>query len=362
MGRRRNEVPSYLHHKPSGQAYCRVNGKPVYLGPHNSAESVREYKRIIGKLRVQAPLPPRGGLSVAALLDRFRVHAEAFYRDADGNQTARVESLKFGLRALRELYADLPAEEFGQSHLKAVRQVWIDAGNSRGTVNGRTCMVKQVFAWAADEELVDAAVLARVKAVRLLPKGRSQAPEKGPVRPAPEGDADKVLAVFTEPAHRVMLQLQLLTGMRPGEVCKLKPGYVDRGRVPWRAEFGRHKTAHRGKTRVVYFGPKARELLAPYLDRDPGRYCFDPRDWTENATTEYVGVRVWWDKVRRACKRAGVPHFNPNRLRHTAGTKVREVYGPEGAQHVLDHAHLKTTEVYAERSEALKRKIAEETG
>ena len=43
---RGGNVPSYLFHAPTGQAYCRVrqpdgSRKHVYLGPHNSPESRR---------------------------------------------------------------------------------------------------------------------------------------------------------------------------------------------------------------------------------------------------------------------------------------------------------------------------------
>jgi integrase len=362
VGRKRNPVPSYLHHKPSGQAYCRVGLTTVYLGAYNSPESRAEYARVVGRLPAPAPPPPRGGLTVAELLDRFRAHAEAYYRDADGRPTSQVGALRYGLRAVGELYADLPADEFGQPHVKAVRQVWIDRGNARGTVNARLGMVRQLFAWAADEELVDAATAARVKAVRPLQRHRTPARETEPVKPAPAGDAEKVIAALKRPAYRAMLRLQLLTGMRPGEVCRLRPGDIDRTQTPWRAEFRRHKTSHRGRSRVVYFGPRAREVLAPYLDRDPGKYCFAPRDWARQARAPHVTVRVYWHRVDEACAAAGVPPFGPNRLRHTKATEVRDEYGLEGAQHVLDHSHIRTTELYAERSEELKRRIAEETG
>ena len=52
MGRPRNLVPKYTRHKSSGQARVRVNGKDVYLGVYNSAESRKEYNRICAELEV----------------------------------------------------------------------------------------------------------------------------------------------------------------------------------------------------------------------------------------------------------------------------------------------------------------------
>ena len=48
MARKPNVLPSYLLHKASGQARCRINGRDIYLGDFGSVESRKEYARIIG--------------------------------------------------------------------------------------------------------------------------------------------------------------------------------------------------------------------------------------------------------------------------------------------------------------------------
>ena len=58
MPRPTKSVPSYLHHKASGQAYCvirRADGsrEQIYLGPYNSPESREEYARV--RLEAAAP-------------------------------------------------------------------------------------------------------------------------------------------------------------------------------------------------------------------------------------------------------------------------------------------------------------------
>jgi hypothetical protein len=40
-------TPGYLKHKPTGQAYVRINGKQHYLGTYNSAASKKEDRRMI---------------------------------------------------------------------------------------------------------------------------------------------------------------------------------------------------------------------------------------------------------------------------------------------------------------------------
>ena len=39
--------PKYSHHKKSGQAFVRINGKYVYLGEYDSQESHEEYDRLL---------------------------------------------------------------------------------------------------------------------------------------------------------------------------------------------------------------------------------------------------------------------------------------------------------------------------
>jgi site-specific recombinase XerC len=41
--------------------------------------------------------------------------------------------------------------------------------------------------------------------------------------------------------------------------------------------------------------------------------------------------------------------WSPNRLRHSAATKIRRQFGLEAAQCVLGHSNAAVTEVYAER-------------
>lgn len=69
-----------------------------------------------------------------------------------------------------------------------------------------------------------------------------------------------------------------------------------------------------------------------------------------------VCSRVWHrysrnsyqNAIFKACRRAEVPEWGPNRLRHNAATHLREQFGIEAARVVLGHASAAMTEVYAE--------------
>jgi integrase len=49
-------------------------------------------------------------------------------------------------------------------------------------------------------------------------------------------------------------------------------------------------------------------------------------------------------------------------LRHSAATEIRKRFGIEAAQHVLGHATLNVTEIYAEKNSEAARQIAAAIG
>ncbi len=83
---------------------------------------------------------------------------------------------------------------------------------------------------------------------------------------------------YLRPIVRDMVRLQLLTGMRPGEICKLRPCDIDRSSDIWEYKPRSHKTEHHGRSRIVFMGPEAQALLTPYLERDTGLPCFSPAE------------------------------------------------------------------------------------
>jgi integrase len=58
-----------------------------------------------------------------------------------------------------------------------------------------------------------------------------------------------------------------LTGMRPGEVCHLRPCDVLRLKPVWVYTPHTHKTEHKGKVRKIAIGPQAQAILERYVTR-----------------------------------------------------------------------------------------------
>lgn len=66
--------------------------------------------------------------------------------------------------------------------------------------------------------------------------------------------------------------------------------------------------------------------------------------------------------IRRACERAGVPHWHPHQLRHTFATRVRREHGLEVARVLLGHRTVAVSQHYAEQDHALATQIVKKIG
>ena len=109
---------------------------------------------------------------------------------------------------------------------KALRQQWIDAGLSRGTINRYCHRVKRIFRRSVSEALVAASVLHALQYVDGLREKRSEACESEPVALVDDSTIDTTLPHLS-PVVAAMVRPQQLTGCRPGEVCVLRPGDVE---------------------------------------------------------------------------------------------------------------------------------------
>ena len=86
--------------------------------------------------------------------------------------------------------------------------------------------------------------------------------ERSPVQPVDDAIVGATLKHATK-MIRDMVRIQQLTGCRPGEVCAIRPGEVDRSESVWRYRPGSHKMEHKSRDRIILIGPKAQEILLP---------------------------------------------------------------------------------------------------
>jgi integrase len=384
MPRLVHKLPKYRRHKGSGQAIVSLCGREVYLGPWKSKRSRLEYQRLLAEFVAAdrtPPAAPADEITVLELCAAYWKHAKRFYIKPDGAETSEQQGIRDALRIVKQRYGHTRAVDFGPLALQACREEMIGLGWCRNTVNRRCEKIKRAFKWCASQELIPGAIYHALTTVDGLKQGRSKARETGDVQPVPEEVFQQTLAHVPPPICD-MLRLVRLTGMRPGEVCQLRPCDLDRSGEVWAFRPATHKTAWRGRKRIIAIGPKGQAILTPYLLRPAEAYCFAPeeverkrqrgrrseetpskarRRWRRSFNPCYA-VKSLWSAVKRATEKAGVEMWGPNRLRHSAATEIRAKFGLEAAQTVLGHARADVTQIYAERDGTLAASVMKEIG
>lgn len=382
-------LPSLRLHKASNQAVVTVRGRDIYCGRFGSPEADAQYKRICADLLANGPellrlhgaaafsgdtrqfVPPSGRvISVAELVLAYVEFAERHYRAP----SRELEIVKRVAKALREEFGFLPASDFGPRCLKAIRQKRIDKGNARNYINAMTSRIVRMWKWASAEELIPASAWHQLQSVTGLRAGRSEAKETPPKEAVPE----EIYRATLRHVGRVvaaLLELLWLTGARSGELFPIRTCDIIRDTTPWQYCPIRHKNAHRGHKRVIFFGPRARAILAPFLnEEEPEAYLFSPaeaateqknaakashRSDTQRATAAANKRRLasrervlktgksrpkssrrpglvytrhsLGNAVRRVCKRHGIPHWHPHLLKHTVRVRLEMLTNPVAA-------------------------------
>lgn len=342
-------LPTLRFHAPTKQHYVWDAGqkKRVYFGTDPTTARTR-YAHWLAGIGGPPALPAPSEMTVADALEAYRRFAAERYTD----QRARSR-IGLALRAVSDLYGRLPATSFKAKALRDVRQAMIGR-RSRAYVNKLTQTIQTAWRWLAAEELVPAECAASVRMVPPLKAGDGGR-ERPPVLPPEPGAIEAVLPRLSVTVA-AMLRVQLLTGARPGEVCRMRAGEVSQdpgqpvllpgtGRtvaalrcgdtVVWVYAPGSHKTAWRGKAKVIVVGPKAQAILSVFLPgRKPQDLVFPPKP----GSTRPYRSSSYATAVQRACSEAGCPPWTPNQLRHLAATEIAERTDIHTAAAVLGHA------------------------
>lgn len=400
-------------HTPSGQARVRLGRREIYLGKWGTDDVQENYERALLEhlARKLTPRPPASGYLVCDLGRLYVEHAEGYYTK-HGHPTSTAGNVARAIELLNHTgVGHRFAESFGPRDLSQFQQ-WLalhpEQAWARSTINKYVRHVVSMFTWAVAGELVHMNLEA-LRAVSPLKRGRSPAPgikpprECGRVLPA---DLEMVEATMEHlpPELATMVRLQLLTGMRPAEVCAIRGGDVGATPNPnvfaYRVAANANKTDHHDIDRVVWLGPKAIELLLPWLtDRDPAEHLFRPdvvqrrrnaerRQSRETPMTpsqrqrrsaaakraqrnsggrrpgDHYTTTSYGRAITRACEQAFPPpadlegedlrtwraehRWTPNQLRHNAATYIANNESLEVAGLLLGHQRLETTVRYVE--------------
>lgn len=278
----RRKDPKYRHHKARNLGVVRIDGKDYYLGRFGSEESRAKYHRLLADWRAgllsdraisAGDSDQRHGAHAVLIEDLVRKYerfAAEYYRK-DGVPTQ--PGVKVALRYLERAFGHLAAINFGPKALKVVRNQMIDDDLSRKYINDNVDRIRRCFRWATEEELVPGDAYQALRAVASLAAGRSTARETDPIGPVDLETVEVTLCRLSDTVAD-MVRSQLLLACRPSEICRLSEAEIDRTSDVWLYEPRRHKTELRGHRRQILIGPRAQQLLAPYLFHPPETPCF----------------------------------------------------------------------------------------
>ncbi len=130
----RKRQPKYSLHKATGQARVRINGKSVYLGEYGSEESRRRYDEVVADYLKGTLNVSYRKLTIAQLCVSYVKHARTYYVKK-WRVTSEVSAIQVALRPLVKLHGKCIIAEFGPAKLKQVRDLMIQNGIVRKSVN-----------------------------------------------------------------------------------------------------------------------------------------------------------------------------------------------------------------------------------
>lgn len=402
--RPRNPTPPKRWHKHAQQWYVKLDGVFHYLGKDEKVAEEKRRRLVGERLLHGAPLPRatrQAAVSVAEALEAYLLHVTPKQAAREFARTQRA------VGAVLELYGSTAAGEFDQLGLQAVRAHLLHQEDrrskkapkplSRRYVNHLVKALQQAWTWLESQKLVPNGASAALRTVKALRSGDGGRETKMVLAVPPE--VVTATLPYCSPVVAAMIQVQQLTGARPGELVILRPRDIARSpgekiqvQLPdgaaiavagitvgtinvWVYAPPTHKTRYRGKYRLIAIGPKAQAVLAPFWERDALAFVFSPRE-AMDALRETKGYRKTYAPKRtpgkqyttqsygkavgQAIRRGNrerarqglepLPDWRPNQLRHAAGTLAGEESDRDTTAAVLGHATPDMSAVYAEQA------------
>jgi len=179
-------------------------------------------------------------------------------------------------------------------------------------------------------------VLGEPRLALAIPRPKKHAALPGVLGP---DEVAKLLGTARNLKHRALLMLLYSSGVRVGEIVRLRPEDVDEGRALLRVRRGKG-----GKDRYTLLARRAVAALRVYRD------AYSPQPWLfpGDRPNRHLTTRSVQRVVERAARLAGIAkHVTPHTLRHSfathlleGGTNLRII------QELLGHRSSQTTQVY----------------
>jgi len=372
-------------HSPSGKAYCWVDGKQKYLpGQFGSPESVAAYRRLLASLTGKRAMPDSDQCTVAELFDFWF-----------GEHEGKIPNKKYShycqcaVAILDAGHAGSLASDFGPRKLIEVRDLLIEKGLARSTINQRIGRIKKVFKWGVSREMVPPNVMLALYSLDGLGDGSLAAPPRS-IKPVDFSRVDDLRGILSDTVYD-MLRVLWLTGMRPDNLCSITMSQVKKESGVWLYTPSQHKTKYKGKGLVVTLGPRTQEIIRRCTGGRPDtEFIFRPEDsvawhrihnpkfipWsTRNLSPRFTPNTLRQAVLRAQAHKAGIQvgrklptkkdfgiagwdYFTVYQLRHAAATELRQAFPIEQVRAYLGHSTLDATQIYTEHDLASAKQIA----
>ena len=176
-------IPAYVHHRASGQARVRIDGKDHYLGPYGSPESHICYDELIADLlerRKSDAGKANGSTKLNAVLAAWWTECKLRYAHNGKGRHGNAVCWRPTIRMLREALGNESPKTLTPKRLRiliedtAKEKDW-SLRYSRDVLS----RVKAIYKWAAAEELIDLLTYQQLEVVTIR-RGRETEP-LGPV-------------------------------------------------------------------------------------------------------------------------------------------------------------------------------------
>ena len=130
------------------------------------------------------------------------------------------------------------------------------------------------------------------------------------------------------------LWVSLETGLRVGDVVKLRPRDVQKDGIHYVAE----KTGKKGIAAIP-------QILRRELSERKGKYIFP----SYRSADKHLSRQAVWQRIKRAGKRAGVDleGLSPHAMRKAFAVELYRKKGFKVVQEALQHTNTATTEIYS---------------
>ncbi len=348
------------------------------LGSYGSVEAEAKYHSLMSRFNARGKrleIDHREELTVAQLVAEYWQMASVKY------QPNHLATLKSAAKMINRYYGDLLVNDFGPLKLQELRGIMEREGLdgrawARGYINSQVNRTRSMFKWGVSQELVKPETLQALQTVGPLVQGQTTAHETEAVE---EADLDLVAGSieFMSKPVRTMVELQMVSGARPGEIVRLRMDWVTKHSDDlWIFTIPKGQAKVRFKPRPIPLGPRAIRAIEPFIDEEnPEAFLFKPAD-SLMELMGYVrgGARApkpryttgsYRDAIQSACDKAFPPpedcenpdqwvkdhRWSPNQLRHWSLTEIEYNSDDKEASIVAGHSKPRiTNDVYIHRA------------